>query len=223
MDRRAPPAGRERGRAGPRTSRPGAAHSRPSAPPEPPRRRRPTTPELCYAADKGAVKKFRVRMSRRAHAGAPSAGRRQAGPRRPPPGLPCRDPGQAGRSGNRSASAGGGRAGRAAGASVGRPRWPRIFPTTSLASMVAITAMRPPHRGHARTSTSKTRCIKRAHVQFWPLAAVLPVGLGAPERSSCAPGLAGTIGGAGEGPGALPATSPAGGATAGPAASATAP
>src|SRR5207247_7507831 len=73
--------------------------------------------------------------------------------------------GQAGVWGKRSGSEGGGRAGRGAGGSVGRPRWPRILRSTSVASIVAMTDMRPPHRGHARTSRSKTRRIKSAHFQ----------------------------------------------------------
>src|SRR5207244_9900734 len=60
---------------------------------------------------------------------------------------------------------GGGRAGKGAGGSVGRPRWPRIWRSTSAASIVAMTDMRPPQRGHARTSRSKTRRIKSAHLQ----------------------------------------------------------
>src|SRR5207249_4450094 len=72
---------------------------------------------------------------------------------------------QAGMSGKRSGSEGGGRAERGAGGSIGRPRWPRILRSTSAASIVAMTDMRPPQRGHARTSRSKTRRIKSAHFQ----------------------------------------------------------
>jgi len=72
---------------------------------------------------------------------------------------------QAGVSGKRSESEGGGRAGKGAGGSVGRPRWPRIWRSTSAASIVAMTDMRPPQRGHARTSRAKTRRIKSAHLQ----------------------------------------------------------
>src|SRR5438309_7457392 len=72
---------------------------------------------------------------------------------------------QAGVSGKRSAREGGGRAGSAAGGFVGRPRWPRILRSTLAASIVAMTDMRPPQRGHARTSRSKTRRIKSAHLQ----------------------------------------------------------
>src|SRR5207245_7015138 len=67
--------------------------------------------------------------------------------------------------GERPGSGGGGRAGRGAGGSVGRPRWPRILRSTSAASIVAMTDMRPPQRGHSRTSRSKTRRIKSAHFQ----------------------------------------------------------
>src|SRR5438309_368246 len=72
---------------------------------------------------------------------------------------------QAGASGKRSESSGGGRAGSGAGGSLGRPRWPRIFRRTSAASIVAMTDMRPPHRGHWRTSRSKTLRIRSAHFQ----------------------------------------------------------
>src|SRR5437660_5881363 len=59
---------------------------------------------------------------------------------------------QAGLSEKRSAGEGGGYAGSAAGGSVGRPRWLSILRSTSAASNVAMMDMRPPHRGHTRTS-----------------------------------------------------------------------
>src|SRR5437773_6452926 len=55
--------------------------------------------------------------------------------------------------GQRGRGAGRQRRGRAG----GRPRWPRILRRTSAASIVAMTEMRQPQRGHARTSRSKTR------------------------------------------------------------------
>ena len=40
---------------------------------------------------------------------------------------------------------------------VGIPRWPKIFATTSGCSMTAVTFIRPPHLAHARMSIWKTR------------------------------------------------------------------
>jgi hypothetical protein len=65
-------------------------------------------------------------------------------------------------------AAGGARAGRGAGASVGRPRWRSIRCTTAASSITAISRNRPPHREHARTSNPNVRCISRAHSEFEP-------------------------------------------------------
>ena len=57
---------------------------------------------------------------------------------------------------------GGARAGRAAGTSGGSPRCRRICAVTAPASRSATRRSRPPHRGHASTSTSNARRIRSA-------------------------------------------------------------
>ena len=60
---------------------------------------------------------------------------------------------------------GGAREGRAPGTSVGSSRWVRIRRITA-ASISATSRNRPPHRGQAKTSNPKLRCINCAQSRF---------------------------------------------------------
>ena len=67
---------------------------------------------------------------------------------------------------DRPIGSGGGRAGRAAGTSVGRPRWLSMRRITGGCSMRVISSRRSPQRGHARTSNPKLRCSNSDQSQF---------------------------------------------------------
>ncbi len=124
---------------------------------------RRTSPEPNTRRTKGLSRKFRSR-ARGLGGRAGALGRRPDTLRRGP--VPWRtEPSSrtVRKKGRLPAEAGGPGGGSAA--RLGSPRWPRILRMTSPASIVAITDMRPPQRGQASTSRSKTRRIRSAQAQ----------------------------------------------------------
>ncbi len=121
------------------------------------------SPRARYPSPLGQRRLARSRTAVRWRRGAPSPPRRaevhtSAGP----PGLAAGRRGSPGVQAAQSSTPGGARAGAGGGTSVGRWRWRRMRAVASDASSTAMSRRRPPQRGHARTSNSKTRRIRSA-------------------------------------------------------------